>query len=122
MQRQSESRKKASASDWLLIIGVMLLVLGMLFYPLFAKAHDWYPIECCSGMDCAPVDGVQYMQPIDASSKLPRLVVTTKIGTTIVPADAKWRESKDGKMHACIKPHDKNPTTNFICIFAPPTM
>lgn len=21
-----------------------------------ARAHDWYPRECCSGQDCAPVD------------------------------------------------------------------
>lgn len=22
-----------------------------------AAAHDWYPVECCSDQDCAPVDG-----------------------------------------------------------------
>jgi hypothetical protein len=22
-----------------------------------ASAHDWYPVECCSDKDCAPIDG-----------------------------------------------------------------
>ena len=92
-----------------------------------SQGHDvndpnhWYPIECCSGLDCAPVDSAQFTQPIEVGT-LPQLIVTTRIGTTIVPKTAVWRASKDGRMHACIKPYDKNPTTNFICIFAPPTM
>ena len=24
-----------------------------------ARAHDWYPRECCSAADCAPVQGVR---------------------------------------------------------------
>lgn len=22
-----------------------------------SAAHEWYPVECCSGLDCAPVSG-----------------------------------------------------------------
>ena len=24
-----------------------------------AAAHDWYPMECCHSMDCAPVEKVE---------------------------------------------------------------
>ena len=26
-----------------------------------AAAHDWYPMECCHAMDCAPVEKVEML-------------------------------------------------------------
>jgi hypothetical protein len=46
-----------------------------------AKAHDWYPHDCCEGGDCAPVDNVTRIAP--AGDGDTRLVLTSKLGTAI---------------------------------------
>ena len=84
-----------------------------------AEAHSWYPVDCCSGMDCAPVDRSELLQPsslhtIPGFDALPVLWVETKHGKAIVPSSMIPRESKDEKVHACIR--DKK----VICIFMPP--
>ena len=33
------------------------------FYAAPAKAHDWYPMECCNNQDCAPVDNLTWFVP-----------------------------------------------------------
>ena len=45
---------------------------------------------------------------------LPQLVVTSAIGTAIVPHDFPVRESKDGRMHVCIQ------DVWVVCLFVPP--
>lgn len=35
-----------------------LAILSPLIVATSTSAHDWYPWECCSGIDCAPVDHV----------------------------------------------------------------
>jgi hypothetical protein len=93
-----------------------------------AAAHDWYPIECCSGMDCAPVDKVEIVPGPQFSGMLSTpayaaapsaMLVTTKQGSVIVPANFPRRESKDNRMHACMRPGDGG-TMRLICIFIPP--
>jgi hypothetical protein len=76
-----------------------------------AQAHDWYPIECCHMMDCAPVDSV------DTSNN--QLVVKSKLGSVSVPATFPRRESKDHRMHVCMRP-DPAGGMHLICIFLPP--
>jgi hypothetical protein len=58
-----------------------------------AAAHDWYPMECCSGLDCAPVDKVEILQAPAIASFLPNpaqaaptggMLVTTKHGSAVV--------------------------------------
>lgn len=126
MQRQSESKKQASALHWLVIIGVMAAVIGALYYPLFAKAqphdvHDpahWYPIECCHAMDCAPVDSAAIANPVE-SGGLPNMVVTSKHGTVVVPHSFPRRQSKDHRMHVCMRPAESG-QMRLICIFDAP--
>ena len=80
-----------------------------------AAAHDWYPIECCSGMDCAAVEKVEMVPgPGIARCSDPGLgvgpgamLVTTKHGTVVVPANFPRRESKDNRMHACMRPDQR---------------
>jgi hypothetical protein len=91
-----------------------------------AHAHDWYPIECCHSLDCAPVTSTAYVAgaAYDAAGKeianpLPRMVVTTKIGTAVVPDDLPRRPSPDGQMHACIR-NDGTAGMHVMCIFIPP--
>jgi len=45
---------------------------------------------------------------------LPQLVVTSAVGTAIVPHDFPVRESKDGRMHVCIQ------DVWIVCLFVPP--
>lgn len=90
-----------------------------------------YPIECCHQMDCAPVDKVEIVPSTKFAAAgmgyAPKLglpaqtIVTTKHGTAVVPEDlpAKSRyESKDGRMHACIR-HTAT-GLKVICVFYPP--
>jgi hypothetical protein len=77
-----------------------------------ASAHDWYPIECCHGMDCAPVDKVEMQGGTS-------LVVTSRHGTGVVPATMPRRESKDSRMHVCMRPSSSG-GMRIICVFLPP--
>lgn len=77
-----------------------------------AIAHDWYPIECCQGMDCAPVEHAEVQEGST-------LVVTSRHGTGVVPASMPRRESKDNKMHVCMRPTG-NGQMRIICVFLPP--
>lgn len=92
-----------------------------------AAAHDWYPLECCHHMDCAPVDRTEFVPtPATADPKgmTPApgaMIVTTKHGSVLVPADFPRRESKDHRMHACMMPGASG-QMQLICIFMPPTM
>lgn len=79
-----------------------------------ADAHEWYPIECCHGLDCAPVDRAEVQ---DGGM----MVVTSKNGTGVVPATLPRRESKDNRMHVCMRPSTSG-GMRVICVFLPPPM
>jgi hypothetical protein len=98
---------------------------GLSLVATAAVAHDWYPIECCSGMDCAPVEKVEIMPVQSAgimgSTTLPgTMMITTKHGSVIVPANFPRRESKDNRMHACIRASGSG-NLRLICLFLPPS-
>jgi hypothetical protein len=93
-----------------------------------AVAHDWYPMECCHEMDCAPVDHAEMVPtPTQADPKgdgndaPATMIVTTKHGTVVVPGNFPRRESKDHRMHACMMPGSGG-KMQLICIFMPPAM
>ena len=93
-----------------------------------AAAHDWYPIECCHALDCAAVQKVEMMpapgitgilgSPAYAST-IGEMIVTTKHGTVVVPANFPRRESKDNQMHACMRPTSEG-GMRLLCLFLPP--
>lgn len=99
------------AAAFLLYFLAILLV--VLFLPTVSRAHDWYPIECCSGYDCAPVEKMT-RQPDGG------LWVTTKHGTGFVPHEMTRRESKDERSHACIR-KTWDGEFRVICVFLPPS-
>jgi len=69
----------------------------LIVLPAATLAHDWYPLECCSGQDCAPAEAVVRRE--DGS-----YLVTSRGMSTVIPADyAKWRRSPDGRIHVCIR-------------------
>jgi len=78
-----------------------------------ARSHSWYDADCCSDRDCEPVSAVSFVASDSAS--VPIMVVTTSFGTKPVTPQTKIRESKDGRMHACIY-QDK-----LICLYLPPS-
>jgi hypothetical protein len=81
-----------------------------------------YDPDCCHNMDCAPVDKVEQVPTSLASmftivpgNALPStMVVTTKHGTVAVPPNFPLRQSKDARMHACIRQN------KLICLYMPP--
>jgi hypothetical protein len=101
---------------WRAVVGAALMLAGMSAFP--SASHDWYPMECCSGTDCAVVEHVTYASSANAETDLPILVVTTKHGTARVPPNFPRRPSKDGEMHACIR--SVQDTMKLICLFVPP--
>lgn len=91
---------------------MVLLTLSAVFAP--AAAHDWYPWECCSGLDCAPVDAAEVMPGA-------ALKVRTRHGVALIAPDFERRQSQDGRMHACMRPAE-NGVSIPICLFVPPGM
>jgi len=83
------------------------------------EAHSWYPKDCCHDDDCAPVESVVRLVPTGGG--VPQLLVTTKRGTTLVPQNLPVRESKDSRMHICVRadPYGGN---DVMCLFMPPGM
>jgi hypothetical protein len=84
-----------------------------------AKAHDWYPHECCHGGDCAPVDNVTRI--VMAASGQTGLILSSKLGTALLPPDFPMRESKDDRMHVCMRPSLYG-GMGITCVFMPPGM
>ena len=84
-----------------------------------AHAHSWYPKDCCHDEDCAPVESVVRIIPTGGGT--PQLIVTTKRGTTLVPLDFPVRESKDSRMHICVRA-DPYGGKDVMCLFMPPGM
>lgn len=82
-----------------------------------AMVYDW---ACCSNMDCAPVIEARVFTPT-GSDALPTLVVTSKHGTALVPPNLERRESKDNRMHVCMRPGEAG-VMHVICIYQPPGM
>lgn len=92
-----------------------------------ATAHDWYPMECCHGMDCAVVEKVEIVQSQTFAGYAPPsvgssgMIVTSKHGTVFVPGNFPRRESKDNRMHVCMRPTGDGTAMKLLCIFMPPS-
>lgn len=91
-----------------------------LFYITFAQAHEWYPLECCSGVDCAKIEADTVRETKEG------FVVTVAPGSHPMvkrsdPAQiyripyAQGRVSADTAYHLCI-----DHTKRMLCFFAPP--
>jgi hypothetical protein len=83
-----------------------------------ARAHDWYPHECCHGGDRAPVDNITRI--VTAASEA-GLILTSKLGTALLPPNFPVRESKDHRMHVCMRPSLYR-GMGITCVFMPPNM
>jgi hypothetical protein len=90
------------------------LAAAMLVLAPAALAHEWYTRECCGDMDCAPVERAEALP--DGG-----LRVTSRVGTTVVPASFPRQESPDAQMHVCMVRYSHFDDMRPVCFFVPPT-
>lgn len=107
-----------------LVLFTALVVALLLSGLASVLAHDWYPVHCCSGQDCAPVDRAEMVAGAAMTgalqlSPLPLMLVTTKHGTAVVPPNFVRQESPDHQLHACMR--KRGDTMELICLFVPPS-
>ena len=87
---------------------VALCTVAGLFGSASAKAHDWYPLSCCSEKDCRAL--------VEANGET---VSETAEGWHLW--DGRWvkrgkaRLSPDGKFHLC-----ETRSRSILCFFVPP--
>ncbi len=72
-----------------------------------AMAHSWYPPECCHNQDCAPITRMDRLPNGDYSYVTPH-------GAAVISANTSVRDSKDHRIHACIR------FGRLVCLFFPP--
>lgn len=94
---------------WIAVLAVVIICAVQLFVSK-ALGHTaesgWaYPIECCSGTDCAEI----------ADSRVTTSPAGYVIDGKFVVPQSQVRQSPDGKYHACFP----NPE-RLQCFFAPP--
>ena len=95
------------------VIGFGFVVSALSILP--AVAHDWYPRECCSAQDCALVERAESLP--NGSLRL-----TSRVGTTVVPASFPRQPSPDGQMHICMVRYSHLDDMRPVCLFVPPDM
>lgn len=83
-----------------------------------AYAHSWYPKECCSGEDCAPVEQIYRLGGEGGAG---RWVITSKHGKAILPLGLPPRDSQDGRTHVCMR-YSPFGELEVICLFTPHIM
>jgi hypothetical protein len=116
------------------MIRPLLLAAVMLLTPPAARAHDWYPQECCSGNDCRPMDPIKERVETHADGYEVWFFfreATDPPGPLIFVHDfvpmQKARWSKDNQFHVCpyyFVQKDQQGTgagkTYVRCFFRPP--
>ena len=88
------------------------LFLAVLFIPQ-ARAHYFYPVDCCSGNDCAPVQSMALVSP-------EYWAITSVQGTVFFPVAKETRQSEDGQAHVCMMKNPETGTMKPLCLFLPP--
>lgn len=106
--------RQPSTSPWLdvAIVGIAWAVLvffvfvGFLIYSASrpVRAHGFYPGECCSNRDCAPLSAVR-VHPVVGGYLIDGLHFVFESQTRVSP---------DGKYHGCFPTPD-----TLLCFFAP---
>jgi hypothetical protein len=97
------------------LVAITVVTVMAYFWVAPARAHDWYPEECCHGKDCAPVQSMEWVDAYGAS----HLYVTSRDGTVVIPPNFPWRVSPDGRMHVCMR-RTFDDGMEVICLFNPP--
>lgn len=95
----------------------LILIFSFCFSSLIF-AHSWYPIECCSGNDCAQIISKQELHD--------GMLVKTKHGIGFVPDGFQSKKSEDAGEHACLVSYsltdieiERGATHHLRCHFLP---
>lgn len=90
-----------------------LTLLGLLSFSHIALAHDWYPLACCSGIDCHPIACEEINERKDGSMSWRGWVFPKE----------KIKMSQDVDCHACNPGgvNSENLEGVGICLFILPT-
>lgn len=91
----------------------VVLILIMLFMTRDARAHDWYPYECCSGYDCGPI--ALDKPPLEENGGF-----TLQDGSGRHVAYKELKMSPDGQWHLCEqKWQTELKDRKILCLYAP---
>ncbi len=94
-----------------LLRSALLAVLASALPVGAANAHSWYPWECCSENDCAPINVSETPHERDGGFYLTD-------GRHISYRELK--PSPDGKWHLCEQKWPANPAARkILCVYAP---
>jgi hypothetical protein len=95
----------------------LLTMVLTLFAACPARAHSWYPHECCSQQDCVAADAVS----TDGQGSKSVIVGQVQIP---IPDGTRPGLSPDGRVHVCFRTwagdRDGLPTFMLVCLFLPP--
>lgn len=101
----SGAGRRVLVALWLLAVAGCLIALAL--RP--ARAHDWYPPDCCSGRDCFPVAD-------DAVTPMPGGAYLVGASGAAVQA-SQVRTSQDGRYHLCTRTGEIDGQP--LCLFEP---
>ncbi len=90
-----DRRERGTLPLWL--VAILVVAAGPAIWLSPARAHSWYPHECCSDRDCWPMG-----PDADAREPEPRSVpggYLTHDGHFV--AERETRPSRDGRFHVC---------------------
>lgn len=93
------------------MLKVTAIILGLILGVSAARAHSWYPWECCSTTDCEPI-AEERIRITNEGYHLPN-------GELVLHGDT--RPSKDGQYHWCRKLTEPRPLirSGKACLFVP---
>jgi hypothetical protein len=73
--------------------------------------------DACVAIDlCAPFNSVAWLTPIGVST--PHLAISSRHGEAFVPKDFPVQESRDERMHVCLR-YDPFGDLEVTCLFVP---
>jgi hypothetical protein len=108
-------QKKAKTRN----VAMMLVCLGTFTGCLFvlpdgdqARAHSWYPRQCCGGEDCRKVDKIDLLPSGD-------MVMHVGWIEVVVPRNFVKQPSQDADAHVCMS--IATGTFRPVCVFMPGT-
>jgi hypothetical protein len=102
----------------LVLSATLAVALALLTAP--ARAHSWYPFECCSDRDCWPMgEGGREPEPVAGPGGW-------RLASGEVVAYREARPSPDGRFHVCRRAGQADgaliaPVGRPACLFVPPT-
>jgi hypothetical protein len=80
------------------------------------RLRSFYPNECVAIDQCAPVDGVTWLVQPDVSTT--QRFVSSVHGRAFVPRNFPVRESKDERVHVCLR-YDPFGSLEVTCLLVP---